>query len=46
MNVVINHLRLRDPVADTTIHAAQAGMRLVVAAGALSARVVRVDEST
>ncbi len=39
MHVVINHLRLRDPVADTTVQAAREGMRLVVDAGALAARV-------
>jgi hypothetical protein len=44
MHVVINHLRLRDPVADTTVQAARAGMRLVVDAGALAARVAKVDE--
>jgi hypothetical protein len=44
MHVVINHLRLRDPVADTTVQAARAGMRLVVNAGALAARVAKVDE--
>ena len=45
MYVVINHLRLRDPVADTTVQAARAGMRLVVDAGALAARVAKVDET-
>ena len=44
MHVVINHLRLRDPVADTTVQAARAAMRLVVNAGALAARVAKVDE--
>jgi acetyl-CoA carboxylase alpha subunit len=43
MHVVINHLRLRDPVADTTVEAARAGMRLVVDAGAIAARVAKVD---
>jgi hypothetical protein len=45
MHVVINHLRLRDPVADTTVQAARAGMGLVVDAGALAARVAKVDET-
>src|SRR5689334_9074024 len=44
VHLVVNHLRLRDPVADTTVQAAQEGMRLVVEAGALSARVVMVDD--
>ena len=44
MHVVINHLRLRDAVADTTVQAARAGMRLVVDAGALAARVAKVVE--
>jgi hypothetical protein len=42
--VVINHLRLRDPVTDATVHAAREGMQLVVDAGALAARVAKVDE--
>jgi hypothetical protein len=45
MHVVINHLRLRDPVADITVQAAREGMRLVVDAGALAARVAKVDET-
>ncbi len=45
MHVVVNHLRLRDPVADTTVQAAREGMRLVVDAGALAARVAKVDET-
>jgi hypothetical protein len=44
MHVVINHLRLRDPVADATVTAASDGMQLVVDAGALAARVAKVDE--
>ena len=44
MHVVVNHLRLRDPVDDATVHAAQEGMQLVVDAGALAARVAKVDE--
>jgi hypothetical protein len=42
--VVINHLRLRDPVTDETVESAQKAMRLVVDAGALAARVAKVDE--
>jgi hypothetical protein len=45
MHLVINHLRLREPVSDTTVQAAQEGMQLVVDAGALAARVARVDET-
>ena len=44
MHVVINHLRLRDPVSDETVQAAREGMRLVVDAGALAARLAKVDE--
>jgi hypothetical protein len=44
MQVVVNHLRLRDPLTDATVQAARDGMQLVVAAGALSASVARVDE--
>jgi len=45
VHVVINHLRLRDPVANTTVEAAQEAMQLVVDAGALGARVAKVDET-
>jgi hypothetical protein len=45
MHVVVNHLRLRDPVSDATVQAAREGMRLVVDAGALTARVAKVDET-
>jgi hypothetical protein len=44
VHVVINHLRLRDPVAAATVEASQEAVRLVVAAGALAARVAKVDE--
>ena len=44
LHVVINHLRLREPVPDATVEAARAGMRLVVEAGALAARLAKVDE--
>jgi hypothetical protein len=43
LHVVVNHLRLRDPVADTTAEAAREA--LVVDAGALAARVAKVDET-
>jgi hypothetical protein len=45
MHVVINHLRLREPVPDATVEAARKGMQLVVDAGALAARVVKADET-
>lgn len=44
MHVVVNHLRLRDAITDETVAAARDGMRLVVAAGALAARLAKVDE--
>jgi hypothetical protein len=45
VHVVINHLRLREPVLDTTVEAAQKGMQLVVDAGGLAARVAKVDKT-
>ena len=45
MHVVINHLRLRDPVADATVEALLNGVQLAVDAGALAARVAKVDET-
>lgn len=45
MHVVINHLRLREPVSDATAEAAHEAVRLVVDAGALAARVAKVDET-
>ena len=44
MHVVINHLRLRDALSEATVEAARDGMQVVVDAGALSARVAKVDE--
>lgn len=44
MHVVINHLRLRDPVSEATIETARNAVQLVVAAGALAARVAKVDD--
>jgi hypothetical protein len=44
MHIVINHLRLREPVSRATVESARKGMRLVVDAGALAARVAQVDE--
>ena len=45
VHVVINHLRLRDPVADATVEELQKGVQLAVDAGALAARVTKVDET-
>jgi len=44
VHVVINHLRLRDPLSEATVEAARDGMQVVVDAGALAARVAKVDE--
>jgi len=44
VHVVINHLRLSQPVSDETVQKAQEGVRLVVDAGAIAARVAKVDE--
>jgi hypothetical protein len=44
VHLVINHLRLRDPLSDETVQAARAGMQHVVDAGAVAARVAKVDE--
>ncbi|HSC51913.1 MAG TPA: hypothetical protein VLD16_16745 [Gaiellaceae bacterium] len=44
MHVVVNHLRLREPVTEATVEAVRSGVRLAVDAGALAARVAKVDE--
>lgn len=44
MHVVVNHLRLRDPLSDATRAALQDGVRLCVEAGGLGARIAQVDE--
>jgi hypothetical protein len=44
VHLVVNHLRLRDPVGDETVQELRNGVRLCVDAGALAARVVKVDE--
>lgn len=44
MHVVVNHLRLGEPVPEATVKAMREGMRLVVDAGALAGRVAKVDE--
>ena len=45
LHVVINHLRLREPVTDATVEAVRTGTQLMVDAGALAARVAKVDET-
>ena len=45
MYVVVNHLRLREPVSDATVDALHEGVQLVVDAGGVAARVARVDET-
>jgi hypothetical protein len=45
VHVVVNHLRLREPVTDTTLRALQDGVELAVGAGAVAARVAKVDET-
>ena len=45
MHVVVNHLRLREPLPEGTLEATREAMRLVVDAGGLSARVAQVDET-
>jgi len=45
VHVVINHLRLRDPVSEATNEAVREAVRLVVDAGALAARVAKADET-
>jgi hypothetical protein len=44
MHVVVNHLRFRDAVADATVEAMRDGLQLVMDAGGMSARVVKVDD--
>ena len=44
MYVVVNHLRLRDPVADATVEAGREGMGCLEAA-ALAARLAKVDQT-
>jgi hypothetical protein len=45
MHVVINHLRLREPVAETTLQAMEEGIQLVIDAGGVAGRVAKVDET-
>jgi hypothetical protein len=45
MYVVVNHLHFRDPVTDTTVEAARDAVQQVVDAGALAARVIKVEDT-
>lgn len=45
VEVVINHLRLREPVAGATLDVLQEGVQRAVDAGARAARVAKVDET-
>jgi hypothetical protein len=44
LHVVVNHLRLREPLPEATVEAAQEVVRQVVDAGALAARIAKVDD--
>ena len=44
MHVVVNHLHFRDPVTEATVEATRDALTAVVDAGAIAARVVKVDE--
>ncbi len=44
MHVVINHLRLRDPLPEATLEEIRKGVHLLVDAGGLSGRVAKVDD--
>ena len=44
MHVVVNRLRLRDPLTEETVEAARDGIRLVVESGGSRGQVLKVDE--
>ncbi|HWE81540.1 MAG TPA: hypothetical protein VG265_07805 [Gaiellaceae bacterium] len=44
MHVVVNHLRLRDPVTEETKEVSRAAVQAVVDAGGLAAHVANVDD--
>ncbi|HEY2354693.1 MAG TPA: hypothetical protein VGH79_07345 [Gaiellaceae bacterium] len=44
VHVVVNHLRLRDPLTEETVQACREGVRLVLEAGGSRGQVVKVDE--
>jgi hypothetical protein len=45
VHVVVNHLRLREPLPEATVGALQDGVDLVVDAGGLGGRVCKVDDT-
>jgi hypothetical protein len=45
LHVVVNHLRLREPVPEATLEATRKALQLVVDAGGLAARVAKVDDT-
>ena len=45
VQLVINHLHLRDPVTDATVQAVHGAVQRVVDAGALAAHVAKVDDT-
>jgi hypothetical protein len=45
VHVVVNHLHLREPITDTTVHAAQEAVQRVVDAGAIAAEVAKVTDT-
>lgn len=45
MHIVVNHLRLREPLPAATHEALQEGVKLVVEAGGLTGRVAKVDDT-
>jgi hypothetical protein len=45
VTIVVNHLHLREPVQEGTLETAREVVQHVVDAGALEARVVRVDDT-
>jgi hypothetical protein len=44
VHVVVNHLRLRDPLTEETVQAARDGVRLVVEGGGSRGQVLKVDD--
>lgn len=44
MHVVVNHLRLRDPVTDETVQSARDAMGLILDAGGTRGHVVKADD--
>jgi hypothetical protein len=44
MHVVVNHLHFRDPVTDSTVEATRDALKLVINAGGIAARVLKVDD--